>query len=437
MARQLLQSLGKRRSTCINFQKRRHLALGQQHLTAPEPALGDQATCLTVTAYEDLNVLKQLGEAWEELLSFCPEVTTFSTWEWLSSWWVAFGQGRKLRVLAFLNTQGRLVGLAPMSIISRRVAGGQRLSFLELMGDGSGDSDSLGFLVAPGWEEAFTRTLLRELKACKGVWDVCQLNTMPADSPVVERILALLKQAGWTAFEYRRPASAITLPASWEEYLKQLSSENRKNLTRYLRRLEKRYQTRFFRCVDAAELPRCLDALFRLHQARWEQQGGSGSFACRERRSFYFELSRALLARGWLEFWALELDGEIASAQYALRYRNSVFQLQEGNDPAHTSDRVGFLLRAHAIRHMIGEGVRKYDFLGGEPGYKADWGAKRGHYRDLHFARPYTRGAFFLFLVYSAKESKKWLRQRSPKAAWNLLHRINIALKEPQRKTSS
>jgi CelD/BcsL family acetyltransferase involved in cellulose biosynthesis len=349
---------------------------------------------------------------------------------------MAFGQERKLHVLAFWNDH-RLVGLAPMSIVSRPLARGQRLSVLELMGDGSGDSDNLQFLVAAGWEEAFAQALLEHLEKHKALWDIVELNTMPVNSAATDRILALLRRASWTAFECSRPASAITLPASWEEYLEQLSSENRKNLTRYLRRLEKRYKTRFCRCLDAAELSRCLDALFRLHQARWEEQGARGSFACRERRAFYFELSRALLARGWLEFWVLELDGEIASAQYAFRYRSSVFQLQEGNDPAHTSDRVGFLLRAHAIRQMIAEGVRKYDFLGGEPGYKAGWGAKKGHYRDLHFARPYTRGAIFLLLVHSAREGKKWLRQRSPKAAWNLLHRINIALKQPQRKTSS
>src|SRR5262249_33957876 len=150
-------------------------------------------------------------------------------------------------------------------------------------------------------------------------WDISQLNTLPSNSPMTRLLTSAANDENWCVFQSKRVASAIPLPETWEEYLRQLSSEDQKNLGRYARRMEKRYRTRIFRITQEGELDDCLQALFRLHQQRWEAEGQSGSFASEDRRAFYHGLSRALLRRGWLELWALELDGALAAVQYAFR----------------------------------------------------------------------------------------------------------------------
>ena len=387
---------------------------------------------LQVRAYRDLDDLQTLVPAWEELLSAYPLATTFSTWEWLSSWWRAFGGGRQLLVLAFYDPSqcdhSQLVALATLSLERHHVVGPVSLIKLHLMGDGSGDSDSLDMLVRPGWEERFAGALLHYLEEQKGVWDFCELNTLPPESPAADSLLRYLQKHGWTALQHLRVASAISLPDNWETYLQQLSSEDQKNLARYTRRLEKRYQTRMYRCAQESELSAVLEALFQLHQARWQAAGEPGSFESEERRRFYYELSRLLLARGRLELWVLELSGAIAAVQYAFRHESTVFQLQEGFDSERSSDRVGFVLRGHVMKQLIEEGVRKYDFLAGEPGYKARWAAQAGHYVNYHFARPFSLGSAYLRGVHYAKQGKEWLRARLPKGAWDMLHRINLKL---------
>jgi CelD/BcsL family acetyltransferase involved in cellulose biosynthesis len=107
-------------------------------------------------------------------------------------------------------------------------------------------------------------------------------------------------------------------------------------------------------------------------------------------------MARAFVARGWLEFWLLKLDGDPVAAQFAFRYRDTVFSLQEGFDPAYSTDSVGYALRAHAIRQFISEGVRRYDFLGGQSPIKQRWGARPGVYLSIRFARPSSRGNAYL-----------------------------------------
>jgi CelD/BcsL family acetyltransferase involved in cellulose biosynthesis len=394
-----------------------------------EPAtVAPPASELSLRSYQNLDELQNLRPLWDELLSSYPLASTFSTWEWLDSWCRSFGNNAELHVLALFNSS-RLVGLAPLSIFNRKFSGLLTLRVLVFMGDGSGDSDNLDFPVLPGFEEEFAQTILDYLERHRRQWDICELNTMPSNSPMAGCLEKLLRSRVWTCFEHGRTCSAVQLSATWDEYLHQLSSEDRNNLGRYARRLNKQYSTRIYRCTDAQELPRCLDALFNLHQARWEKAGEPGSFASAERRQFYEQLSQRLLARGWLEMWVLELNGAIAAVQFAFRYRSAVYQLQEGYNPEHASDRAGFVLRGEVLKQLISEGVRVYDFLGGELLYKARWAAQAGQYRDLHFARPKSMGAIYLSSVVYFSRTKQWLRRRLPASVWRMLHVVNVALK--------
>jgi len=393
---------------------------------------------MKLQVYRNLDELEGLRAAWDELLSEYPLSSTFSTWEWLSCWWQSFGQGRQLLVLALFDEASRLVGLAPLSMSTERFGGLLPLRVLRFMGDGSGDSDNLDFPARPGFEQPFAEAVLEYLQQQKRQWDLCELNTLPADSPAARWIAECADSREWTYFEYFSKSSGITLPDTWEKYVEQLPGEDRKNLVRYERRLKKRYSTRIYRCTKEEDLPICLDALFRLHQGRWLNAGEAGSFSSPERREFYRRLSRCLLNRGWLDLWVLELNGEITAVQFAFRYRDTVFQLQEGYDHNHPSDRAGFVLRAEVLRQLITEKVRRYDFLGGEDAYKARWAALPGTYRRICLARPLTAAAMLLRSVDWAERSKNWLRARLPSSAWGLLHQVNIFVRGiPDKKIDS
>ena len=390
------------------------------------PTLVKPSGC-SLRVYEEFRDLEHLRRDWDALLAKYPFSTTFSTWEWLTSWWNAYGQGRKLLVLALYSGANSLAGLALFSSSVEKVSGRIHLRVLRLLGDGTYDSDNLDLPVEPGFEEIFTRKLLEYLRNNKTQFDLCEWNTLPPESLVGSHLPQLARSLGWTFLEKPTVSSAIPLPHSWETYLESLSSEDRKNIPRYTRRLESRYQVQIQRCDNANRLAMYLDSLFGLHQSRWQSAGQPGTFAVVERQSFYRELSRHLLACGSLQLWALELDSQIAAVQFAFRYRDRLFQLQEGYDHSRSSDRPGYVLRAHVLRSLISEGVRVYDFLGGEDPYKSRWGARQGLYRNFRFALPLTWGGAWLTLQKSAAIGKEWLRRNLPGSAWRVLQRLNAA----------
>ncbi|MGH9350804.1 MAG: GNAT family N-acetyltransferase [Terriglobia bacterium] len=380
---------------------------------------------IQIRAYRDLGELETLLPAWEDLLSHFPQASIFSTWRWLVSWWHAFGEDRELLVLAFHDEASQLIALAPLSLRKERVSAGIKLRVLRLLGDGSDDSDNLDFPVRAGYEEVFAVAFLNYLQGRAKDWNFCELNTLPSYSPVGKALLKALKERGWTHHVYPRPRSVIDLPDTWEEYLKKLTSKERGKVGYYSRRLEKNYQVRFYKCTEEACLPRCLDALFELHRNRWQQAGETGSFCSAARRQFYDEMGRKFLKQGWLEFFLLELNGAPVAAQFGFRYDTTVFALQEGRDPAYSLDAVGYVLRAHALKQLIADGVRRYDFLAGEGESKARWGTCPAEYLNIHFARPLTRGSVYLRSIQRRRAGKEWLRAKTPWPLWSALHQIN------------
>jgi CelD/BcsL family acetyltransferase involved in cellulose biosynthesis len=386
---------------------------------------------VSVTECRSWNQLEEWIPSWRAILRENRSLSIFSTPEWLGSWWKAFGSGRKMLVLAFSTEDEELVGLAPFYFDHLHSSLFGELAHLRFIGDGSGDSDNLDLIARPGFEERCARALLCQLREHQN-WDICCLRTVAAGSLVAKTLKHELERANWPFFARTCPSSAIQLPGSWAQYVEQLSPNFRPLVTRYPRKLAARYQVRIRRCESPEELAKGLETLFSLHMKRWNLANQPGSFGSDERKEFYQEMSQSFLQRGWLELWLLELNGIAAAAQFCFRYNDTVSILQEGFDPQFAADKVGYALRAAMMKHFIEMGVGRYDFLGGIAAHKHNWGAKPGEYLNLRFARPQSIGSLYLSYTNKLAKSKEWLRENLPPSAWNVLHRLNVKLKNQQ-----
>ncbi len=388
---------------------------------------------LSTQTYNALEQLENLRSQWEDLLANYPLATTFSTPEWLLSWWRSFGQQQDILAIgAFVDSS--LVGFAGLSL-ALASSGAIPLRILRLMGDGSQDSDNLDLPVRPGFESDFAEALVDVLEKQKQRWDIGYFNLMPAQSPGVAAFRQVLERKGWLTFVTNSPASAIPLPDTWERYLKQLSSNERAKVGPRSRRLEKKYSVRIRRCEDQQELETLLQILYELHRKSWQARGLPGTLHVPARRQFYADLARSLLQKNLLEFWVLELNGKVVAAQFGFRHGTTVFCLQEGFDAEYASDSVGFVLRSQVIRDLISQGIRRYDFLGGTDEFKKRWGAEPCDYVNLSFARPRSKGAACLRSLDHARRAKSWLRENLPAGVWSVLHKINVARKPKDKST--
>ncbi len=369
-------------------------------------------TRLSVRICSQWDELEQLVPDWNSLLQANHAASIFQTPEWLSTWWRAFASNRRLRAVVFLDESKNTVGILPLYTETRRFLA-LDCKTLRMVGAGSGDSDALDFITAPGFEQHCAQAFFDWLAKDK-TWDVCSLELLRQQSQAAACLSGIAQASGWRVVSAKTPNFIVDLPKTWDEYLSMLQSGFRPLLTRYPKRLASRYRVEIVRCQDAGELDAQLQTLFALHQMRWTGLGESGAFASAERRIFYGLMARALLDRGWLEFWRLVLNGETVAAQFCFRYHQNVYLLQEGFDPKYAAEKIGYALRAHVLQEMIRTGATCYDFLGGADSYKQKFGARQASYIDLHMAGPSWRGRAFLALRDQKTRTKLWLKDKLP-----------------------
>ena len=379
---------------------------------------------LSVREIRHWDEMERLRPEWNRLLQANRALGLFATPEWLRPWWHAYGSGRELRVLVMKGDAG-VVAIVPMYIERARPLLPISIRRLRLIGDGSGDSDDLDITVQPGYEEAVVDSILAWARTSD--WDVCELNCVSPRSSVLPLLRERIAKAQWKYTVSEKAMVAVPLPATWEEYLKQLSSKERGKVGNRYRHLLNAYKTNFYRCERMEELPGALETLFALHQKRWELKGLPGAFSSADRRLFYYNMAAALLAKDQLELWVLQLNGEPAAAQIGLRYGARVCALQEGFDPGYGSDSVGYVLRAYVLRYCIEHGVREYDFLAGDQDSKQRWGTLSGNYTNLHFAKPGSMGDAHITLAKKARFVKDWLRDHVSEKTFERAQRSRIA----------
>jgi peptidoglycan/xylan/chitin deacetylase (PgdA/CDA1 family)/CelD/BcsL family acetyltransferase involved in cellulose biosynthesis len=329
---------------------------------------------VTVTRYRSWEELEELRGLWNPLLSRSVSDTVFLTWEWIAAWWKYYGNGRRLYVLAAWEERN-LVGVAPLFIDDGRQYG-RAWRRLRLIGDGSHDSDYLDCFAQSGREAEVIASLVKFLKMQRSEWDWIELNGPVYGSPCLTVMAKCAQESGWTVQSEPIRCATLPLPASWDEYLRQLDPRFRTKVRSALSVIKEQVKADPEACTRQDQLEDWLPTLFELHTRRWATQAKPGVFRSEARRNFYREFSRAALSEGWLAFHRMNWGERTLTVQYGLLYRRRFHLLQEGYDPDFSTIRPGVALRAWLIRHWIQLGIKEYDFLAGVAGYKFDWGGQ-------------------------------------------------------------
>jgi CelD/BcsL family acetyltransferase involved in cellulose biosynthesis len=127
--------------------------------------------------------------------------------------------------------------------------------------------------------------------------------------------------------------------------------------------------------VETDRVGEFLRELTRLHQARWQERGGSEALRGGHVEEFLAKTTPQLLTAGLARLFLLRLGGCCAGAYYGMSGGGRAYAWLGGFDPQFAYESPGTLLIAHAIEAAVAEGCREFHFLRGRERYKYEWGA--------------------------------------------------------------
>ena len=295
----------------------------------------------------------------QELLATCTNNHIFLTSRWQKAWWQVFGNDYEL-VLLSVYDDSKLVGVAPI----KREDG--KFSFI-----GSSDvCDYMDFIARQGWEDYVFPRLLDYLEPLE--WNSIELDSLLPQSLALKYLVPLARQRGYQVETKQTNVSPqLLLPPVWEHYLALLTTKDRHELRRKLRRLEQTQSANYITVTDRENLRQAMDSFFKLFQLSGADKA---NFMTDKKREFFTTMVSLLAETGNIRLSFLEIEGTRVSAALCFDYNYDIYLYNSAYDPAYLALSVSLLLEAFCIRNAIDNGKKRFDFLSGNEPYKHDLG---------------------------------------------------------------
>jgi tetratricopeptide (TPR) repeat protein len=160
----------------------------------------------------------------------------------------------------------------------------------------------------------------------------------------------------------------VTLPASWDDYLAMLSTNNRQKIRRLLKKVDAGTDCRIT-FSQPEDFEQNLTMLLDFWKIRWRPTKGD------EVERIAWTSHRMLLRSGEAGrlllpiFW--HQDRPVAALATLIdRAKKALMFFITGRDQTYEQMPAGYLLHAHSIRYAIANGFKHYDFLKGNEPYK-------------------------------------------------------------------
>lgn len=302
------------------------------------------------------------------------------TWEWLSTWWKYFGREKKLLVL-FALENNEIIGIAPL--MRSKLYGIPGISKIEFIG--TPDSDYNVFILLKKKRECIKLFFKECLTNSK--FNLIDLKDVPVDTDSVEILQEIFNLPYHIDITKQNVCPHIVLPLTYDAFLQKLSGGWRRNLRRWLRKVQDSFDVEFHPYYDLYSPREGMDVFFKLHQKRWRTQGKHSLFEKEVKRKFHHEIAEKFSRNGWLGLYFLTLDKTAVAAVYGFEYREKMFSYLTSFDPDYASFSIGHLLNMYVIEHSIKNGYREFDFLRGGEKYKTFWGTQNRENVNIHASR--------------------------------------------------
>jgi hypothetical protein len=207
-------------------------------------------------------------------------------------------------------------------------------------------------------------------------WDVVDLRRLRSDDPALGALESAFRaRSGWSvAREVEDVCPVLDLDGvDWEGHLQRLTTKDRHEIRRKMRRVEAAGAVRFELVEDPVGF---VDSFIEMHQARWGEAGlFPDTVGGRRSRRFLQRLAELEGPDGVLRFGRLIVGSDTIFVSAGFHDRGTVYFYNAGSRPEARHLSPGVVGVAWYLRRGLEAGYRRFDFLRGDEPYKYQWGA--------------------------------------------------------------
>jgi CelD/BcsL family acetyltransferase involved in cellulose biosynthesis len=330
---------------------------------------------LLVREFNHPSVFSTLSPGWDELTARCAAGSPFLTAGWNMLWWNHWHRDRRLKILALYEPDGTLCGIAPFCY-------GSAADETALMLLGSPDvCDYRDCIVARGAEARFYHALTDYLMRQHSPRFMLTFNSLPHHSPTFSFFSTLEQREMFEVdITLEDTAPFMDLPSELEAYLNRLPAKERHEIRRKKRRAEKEGSLAFERLSDPSRVMAAMPSFLDLFRSSGDTKR---SFLTPVREAFFLALAGEFSRRGWLDLYALVVNGTPATYLLCFSYNRTLYLYNAAYDSRFAHLSPGIVAIALCIEDAIRRGIERFEFLRGNETYKYRFGGRDRHIYTL------------------------------------------------------
>ena len=270
---------------------------------------------ITCNIEHSFDNLEGLRDVWDQLV-IEENGGFYISYDWCRIWWKHYEFGRKLRIYTFYDRKD-LVGIVPM-FIDCVWLGPVWLRIAKIIGyDYTRKVCNLP--IRKKWSEKILETVTKSLINDDNC-DAILYSPLFDESENVKTLLDVSKRLKKITIAHNKIIGQITiskLPASFDDYLKSLSQNERKEYRQGIRRLSKSYDVIFDIITEENLADQEFNRFISMHSEQWQLIGKPGHFGAWPLSiNFHFDLLRPQARLKRLRLIRLLANNQVVAYQY-------------------------------------------------------------------------------------------------------------------------
>ncbi len=320
---------------------------------------------LTINLIHGDRVFAELADQWDDLVASSMTNTPFQFRAYQQSWWTNLHpENGTLHTITVRDQGDNLVGLACLYLIEGTLYFNGCVE----------ETDYLDLITAEENAEAVWTAVFDCLCSSEfPEWHGLALCNIPETSPSRSILANIAVERGFSLSEsIAEVCPIIPLPATFDDYLAQIDSKQRREIKRKLRRAHGA-NAQLVQVQANDDIEQAVnDFLDLLQKSTFEKRDWLNN----GRRQLFHDVAKAAQANDMLQLLFVEVDGNKAAALFNFEYNGRTWVYNSGLDPdAYGGLSLGVVISAKAIELSIQDGMTEFDFLRGNETYKYRFGA--------------------------------------------------------------
>ena len=310
---------------------------------------------------------------WERLLAQNDVRNIFLTFEWLHSWWEAFGDRHRLYVLVVM-ADGQTIGMAPFMIkkISRL---GRTRRIIQFIGTPNADYSDL-----IGRDKPLILThIFAYLQNHRDDWDKIELSQIKDESQTLPAFQAVLKRVPGRHRIKIIETCVTYLFEGQESERARFELKRRRTLNKAYNDLNNAGGLRLEEIQDTNQILSLLPAFFHCHINRWMYTPTPSKFLQPEYRVFYEALARNLAPLGQISFMVLRHADRPIAYFFAYSHDRIAYLYTLVHENYHNRKSPGNILITLLVSHFIRRGYIAVDHTRGAKEHKGAFANREMH----------------------------------------------------------